>query len=215
MAETYINITSGGIHLEGFMEKGVIESAAAIICHPHPLYGGNMDNGVVTCLQHALRKFGWSTVRFNSRGVGRSQGRYDGGRGEAQDLLSVAVYLSTQGVRDIHLVGYSFGAWVALKSLELSLQPVSLVLVSPPIDLLDFGSLNIPPVPCLITTGDQDDFCDLSSLGAWAAEKELDASLTGIEVLPGCDHFYWGHEAVLSATILQFLKKHFRAADDE
>jgi uncharacterized protein len=211
MAETYITVRSDGIQLEGFMERAESNAAAAILCHPHPLYGGNMQNGIVLCLQKVLRKWGWSTIRFNFRGVGRSHGSYADGRGEAEDLLAVAEYLSRQGISTIHPVGYSFGAWVALKSMEVGLQAASLILVSPPIDFLDFSNLQIPPVPCLITAGDRDDFCNLSSLKPWAAANALNASLATIEELPGCDHFYWGHESALSAKVLQFLKKHFTA----
>lgn len=93
---------------------GIDRSALGIICHPHPLHGGTMYNKVVTTLARTLQGLGLTTVRFNFRGVGKSQGEYDHGRGEIDDLLAVAAWLQKEmGHQEIWLAGFSFGAYIA------------------------------------------------------------------------------------------------------
>lgn len=213
MSETRVMIKSGENLLEGLLEEGEIAPVAAIICHPHPLYGGSMDNGVVLTMQKCLRNSGWSTLRFNFRGVGRSGGRYGEGEGEAENVRAVCSYLLGQGIKELHLGGYSFGAWVALKALGPSLQPASMVLVSPPVDFLEFSGLELPSRPCLITLGNQDDFCSSASLQNWLSTQRSSARFAEVEILTDCDHFYGGNESDLSKRISAFLKKHFKGID--
>jgi len=214
MSETQVMIREGDHLLEGLFAKGSFDLTAAIVCHPHPLYGGSMDNGVVETVQKVLRRGGCSTLRFNFRGVGRSGGSYGDGEGEAEDLKAAVSYLRNLGFKALHLAGYSFGAWIVLKALGSNWQPASLVLVSPPIDFLKFDDLKLPSCPSLITLGDRDDFCKRESFQAWIAKQPVAPELININVLSGCDHFYWGNETVLSAKIAEFLKKYFRADID-
>ncbi|MCK8603467.1 alpha/beta hydrolase [Desulfoferrobacter suflitae] len=210
MSEGNLMIDTGQHMLEGLFDRGENPSTAAIVCHPHPLYGGDMDNGVVVAMQKTLRSCGWSTLRFNFRGVGGSSGSYGEGEGEAEDTKGVAAYLSQQGFDTICLGGYSFGAWVALKAVGPQLSPACTILVSPPVDFLSFANLALPSTPCLITLGDRDDFCRLASLRQWIAQQTVDEALIEVELLPRCDHFYGVNEALLSAKIGMFLARHFK-----
>ena len=96
---------------KGFM-TAVQGTMGAVISHPHPLMGGDMRNPVVEILAESLFAGGLSTLRFNFRGVGMSEGVFDEGRGEQEDVLAAVTYLERQGIREIVLAGYSFGAWV-------------------------------------------------------------------------------------------------------
>ncbi|MDY0040064.1 MAG: hypothetical protein RBS57_07100 [Desulforhabdus sp.] len=210
MSETSVMIKAGENLLESLLEKGEVASVVAVICHPHPLYGGSMDNGVVSTVQKSLRKWGWGTLRFNFRGVGRSTGTYGDGEKEAEDVQSVASYLFEQGVKELHLAGYSFGAWVVLKALELGLEPASLILISPPIDFMEFSHLKLSSKPSLITLGDRDDFCSFDSLQKWLAVQPSVAGFTQVEALPNCDHFYGGNDVALADKISEFLRRNFK-----
>lgn len=207
MSEVNVMIETGENVLEGLFDKGENPSAAALVCHPHPLYGGDMHNGVVMTVQRALRSWGWSTLRFNFRGVGRSSGSYSDGTGEAEDIKEAASYLYRLGVETLHVGAYSFGAWVTMKALGQEFHPASMILVSPPIDFLDFTNLMLPSKPCLITLGDRDDFCSLASIRKWVSEQPTEGKFAHLEIIPHCDHFYRGSEATLSTKISEFLKK--------
>lgn len=211
MQESRVTMERGGQVLEGLLARGALEGVAAVICHPHPLYGGDMENGVVITLQSALQRCGCSTLRFNFRGVGHSSGVYGDGEGEVEDLQTAVSYLAGLGLRQLHLAGYSFGAWIALKACHAGLQPASLILISPPLDFLRFDDLRLPPCPTLITIGDRDDFCRLDSLHSWVLRQNTAPELISRKLLPGCDHFYWGKEAILSAEVSAFLTTNLKA----
>lgn len=196
------------ISLEARYAPG-IRSRAAILCHPHPLYGGSMDNHVVMALQGVLQALGWGTLRFNFRGVGHSSGEYGAGRGEREDLLAVAKALQglQQDLSRVCLAGYSYGAWVALGAVGQGLRANTLILVSPPLDFLKFEGLVLPSVPCLITLGDRDEFCAVKSLEAWLQGLHDRPDSVQVEVLPGADHFYGGQEVPLQSKIRDFLRE--------
>jgi uncharacterized protein len=205
MSESPAMIPCGSLILEACYDSGSgVE--AAVICHPHPLYGGSMDNNVVAAVQKTLRDLGWGTLRFNFRGVGGSTGHHKGAAGDAEDLLTVFHYLQQQGKKRLHLAGYSYGAWIGLKAIAHGLQPATSILVSPPLDFLDFKGLNPPFCPSLITLGDEDDFCAVESLKTWVSLHPGGESRLQIQILPRCDHFYWGRESLLSQEITEFLR---------
>jgi uncharacterized protein len=211
MQESRVTMERGEQTLEGLFAQGSLKGAGGVICHPHPLYGGDMDNGVVSTLQRILHRFGCSTLRFNFRGVGRSSGVYGDGEGEVEDLQAAVSYLDGHGLRQLHLAGYSFGAWIALKACHAGLQPASLILVSPPLDFLRFDGLQLPSCPSLITGGDRDEFCRKDSLLSWVSRQSTAPEVISHKVLPGCDHFYWGKEAILSAEVAEFLANNLKA----
>jgi len=199
-------ISIGSFLLEALFDPGN-EVDAAVICHPHPLYGGSMDNNVVSALRKTLHEWGWGTLRFNFRGVGGSSGQHGGAQQDAKDLLAVCRHVEQQGAKHLHLAGYSYGAWIGLKAMKLGLDPATAILVSPPLDFLDFRGLAPPPCSCLITAGDQDDFCAVDSLNKWVADASETPLPAVVEVLPHCDHFYWGCEDLLAAVTGAFLRR--------
>ncbi len=212
MAEERLMIPSEGILLEARWEKGA-GGHTVILCHPHPLYSGSMDNNVVEAVQGAFSRMGWGTLRFNFRGVGRSGGSHTHGRGETLDLLGVASHLSTKTKGLIHLTGYSYGAWIALQAVSQGLEPASLILISPPLNLIDFGKLRFPSCPVLVAAGDEDEFCSTDTLRSWFDVVGKNHEMAELQILPGCDHFYWGLERRLTDRLLKFLGRYFCADD--
>jgi uncharacterized protein len=205
MSETSLMIPSGNLLLEALWDDGD-GADTAVICHPHPLYGGSMDNNVVAVLQKTLRNSGWATLRFNFRGVGASTGNHKGAQGDVEDLLSVFQTMQQQARKDAHLAGYSYGAWIGLRAMKQGLHPKSAILVSPPLDFLDFKGIEPPLIPCLVTVGDQDDFCSVESLRTWLASQPATEGTSVVEILPGCDHFYWDSEKLLATKVSGFLR---------
>jgi alpha/beta superfamily hydrolase len=173
----------------------------AAICHPHPLFGGTMDNKVVTTLARALHEVGIATVRFNFRGVGASAGTFDDGRGETADAAAVADHGAQRWPgRDLVLAGFSFGAYVALR-LSQERPPSRLITVAPPVDRFDFSALPPPGCPWLVVQGDADEVVNPQSVIAWVESLNPQPRLA---VLPGVGHFFHGHlpslrEAVIDA----------------
>lgn len=174
------------------------DAAGVVICHPHPLYAGDMDNSVVRALQEVFYDIGWTTLRFNFRGVGGSSGRYGEGRGEVADVCAAFSFLKEKGAFRFYGAGYSFGTWVLLQSLmghtdigRIDVSLSGLVLVSPPLEVMDFKNLQLPQaIPSLILVGSEDCFCSIASLRTWlGADMPKNGSVVTI---PGADHFY-GH----------------------
>ena len=201
MPEEKVVFQSGELKIEGLMgnapgEKGVV------VTHPHPIYGGNMHNNVVESLIHAYNEKGYSTLRFNFRGVGRSEGDYDDGIGEQKDIRAALAFLNEQGKLSIDLVGYSFGAWVNALGIETFVQVERMVMVSPPVDLIDFSFLKHQPKIQLVIAGSVDDIAPpemiRTMLQTWNAEAQF-------EIIQGADHFYWEKDNEIKAIIQGFL----------
>jgi len=153
------------------------------------------------------RLLGLAALRFNFRGVGSSTGEHDGGRGEVDDLRAAMDYLHDRmGNGDArHVVGYSFGAAVALRGIRADLQPATLTLVSPPVDFLPFNNLALPSCPCLVVVGERDDFCSIGSLSGWlehAGNHDFD-----LEIVPHADHFYVGHDHRVKRHVREFFRR--------
>lgn len=163
----------------------------AVVTHPHPLYGGDMHNNVVMAARDAALAAGFSSLRFNFRGVGRSDGFYDHGQGEREDLKSV---LSAAGENPI-LLAYSFGAWVA--SGILASESLPAILISPPTGMMTFSALKGLNVWAIV--GNHDQFCDPNKL-----QEVID--LERIQVVPGIDHFWFGQEKKLETCLAPILR---------
>lgn len=175
--------------------EAVFEGAGArraVITHPHPLYGGTMDNNVVLAARDAALSAGFATLRFNFRGVGRSSGVHDDGRGEVHDL---AAAIAEAGARPL-LIGYSFGAWVCASLLQQ--QSLPCILISPPTGMFAFPVLQTDPLRVVV--GSHDQFCDLQALRA-----SLDAER--LTVVPGIDHFWFGREQGLRDFLTPILRQ--------
>jgi len=208
MAEVQLTIPSDDISLESSLEEKQGRDICVIL-HPHPLYGGNMDNNVVLTVKKGMNEMGWSTLRYNSRGLGKSGGAYDNGEGESRDLTHVVSYLQgKQPESRVHVAAYSFGAWVALKAMvEGGWTPESLLLVSPPVNFMSFEGLALPSVRCRIITGDTDDFCSLHTLKAWAGPALEKGEKVQVNVISRCDHFFWGRESELTSLVRRFVEE--------
>jgi uncharacterized protein len=183
--------------------RGTPRSSYAIVCHPHPLHGGTMENKVVTTLARAFLAAGVATLRFNFRGVGASAGSYDEGRGEADDGRAVAAYGAARWPgRRLMLAGFSFGAFVALKIAQAA--PVELlVTVAPPVDRFDLEGLKAPSARWLVIQGDADDVVDPRRVFDWVRGFTPAPSLV---VAPGVGHFFHGHLAELREAVTEALR---------
>ena len=202
MGERHINFASGDLGIDGLFEN-TSGDRGVVVTHPHPLYGGDMHNGVVQSVVEVYRKAGYSTLRFNFRGVGASEGTYDNGVGEQEDVESALQFLSDQGKRKIDLVGYSFGAWVnALGSWRLE-RVARMIMVSPPVSFLAFPDLSDNPQIELVIAGTRDEFADLGTLRATLQSWSPTAALKTIE---GADHFYTGRLREVEGTLWEFLE---------
>lgn len=161
----------------------------AVVCHPHPLFGGTMDNKVVTTLARALHEAGIPTLRFNFRGVGRSTGEFDAGVGETEDARAVAAWGAGRWPgRELVIAGFSFGAFVALR-LAQDTRAAQLITVAPPVVRFDFSGLIAPACPWLVVQGDADEVVSPQEVVAWAETMKPRPHLI---VMPGVGHFFHG-----------------------
>ena len=200
--------------LEGLCDvpSGMPIKGTAVICHPHPLFGGTMQNKVVQTLAKAFVQNGWRAVRFNFRGVGGSEGVYDEGRGELEDLLHVIAQSQTLALQGsaptgsaLALAGFSFGAFVAS-------QAVSQMADNPNLDKVVLvgtaaSNFSVAPVPqelhekTLVVHGEVDDTVPLSSVMDWARPQSLP-----VTVIPGVAHFFHGQLPLLRNLVSRHLK---------
>ncbi|OGB35418.1 MAG: alpha/beta hydrolase [Burkholderiales bacterium RIFCSPLOWO2_02_FULL_66_35] len=175
----------------------------AVLAHPHPLHGGTLSNKVVQTLARACVLAGWTAVRFNFRGVGRSEGTYDEGRGELADLLSVIEAQAPSG--PLCLAGFSFGAFVtshAASQLQAQREIRRLVLVGTAASRFEVAPVPAELHPCtLVIHGEQDDTVPLASVMAWARPQVLP-----VLVVPGGGHFFHGQLPLLRELVLRHLR---------
>jgi alpha/beta superfamily hydrolase len=183
---------------------GVAPAACGVVCHPHPLYGGTMQNKVVHTVARAMQERGTPTVRFNFRGVGGSAGQYDAGRGEMEDALAVCAWARANwSCEALWLAGFSFGAAVALEA-AAAVKPAALVTVAPPVGRIIVSPVARPHCPWLIVQGDRDELVDVATVRRWAGEFEAPPRLVE---LPGAEHFFHGRLVELRAVVLEFLSE--------
>jgi len=170
----------------------------AVLCHPHPLHGGTMDNKVVMTLARTFVQLGWRSVRFNFRGVGASAGHWDQGHGEVDDALAVVAATRTAGA-PLVLGGFSFGGYVATQAAARLAQAgepqraARLVLIAPAA-----GNFTLAAVPgdTLVVHGEADDVVPLSAVLAWARPQSLPITL-----VPGAGHFFHGQLTLLKQIV--------------
>jgi len=171
----------------------------AVVCHPHPLFGGTMDNKVVQTLSRALVQLGWKTVRFNFRGIGASEGAWDDGVGEVDDALAVIAHHRAPS-QALLLAGFSFGAFVAAAAasrLPEAQRAERLVLVGP-----STQKQLVPVVPAntVVIHGEADDVVPLASTLDWARPQSLP-----VIVFPGVGHFFHGQLPLLKRVVMEQL----------
>ena len=197
-----VTIGSNGLRLEAAVHYpgGRSPSAAAVVCHPHPQRGGDMRNSVVGVIVRGLNAAGLIAFTFNFRGVGASEGSFDNGLGEQDDVRAALKYLrQLPGVEKVALAGYSFGAGMAANVVDASVERLGLVAV--PTRQLDAPALNSYAGPILLATGSLDEVSSLEAVGAKAAAFGDRATLAGID---GADHFWWGKEEPLAEAVRDF-----------
>lgn len=171
----------------------------AIVCHPHPLHGGTLSNKVVHQLARAFRGLGAISIRFNFRGVGESDGQYDEGRGELDDLLTVVAWAKDRWPNHgLWLAGFSFGGLIALKGAR-QLSPDWLVTVAPAINYFPTDALQERDFPWLLVHGDHDEIVPTETLLGWFRGLEHQPRL---ELLEGAGHFFHGRLNELKQVIV-------------
>lgn len=200
MAEERIFFESDGLKIEGLLEEVPGENGV-VVSHPHPQYGGTMHNNVVRAVTHAYQEEGYSTLRFNFRGVERSEGEYGNGVGEQDDVKAA---LNCLGKKHMDLAGYSFGAWVNALGLEKFEEAQRLIMVSPPVSFIDFSFLGYSPKIRLVVCGTRDEIAEYRKVEKMRSTWNDQA---GFHVIQGADHFYSGYEEVLIDIIGSFLRE--------
>ena len=178
----------------------------AVIAHPHPLFGGTMDNKVVQTLARAFVASGWTTLRFNFRGVGASAGTHDEGRGETDDYLAVVAHgLVLSGASSLALAGFSFGAFVTTHAAArlVSTRAIdALVLVGTSVSRAAAAPIEASLHPQTLTIhGETDDTVLLSDVMGWARPQALP-----VTVVPGCGHFFHGQLPLLKGLVTRHLQ---------
>jgi alpha/beta superfamily hydrolase len=203
MTEEKVVINSGKIKIEGLL-KNLTGDKGVVVSHPHPLYGGDMHNSVVETVCMVYQEHGYSTLRFNFRGVGKSEGEYDEGNGEQDDVEAALVYLTDLGKKELDLVGYSFGSWVNALELNRYRKVKRVIMISPPVDLLNFSCLTDNPKIKLVITGSEDEIADYNSIKNLMPLWNPEAAF---RVIQGTDHFYWGKTRDIEEIIHEFLQQ--------
>ncbi len=192
------------IALEGLLSAPVSATAGAVICHPHPLYGGEMRNNVVTALTEAFDGSGMATLRFNFRGVGKSEGSHDEGKGECDDVTAAVTFLQAQcSLTEILVAGYSFGSVVGLQAGAKDERVDALIGLAFPLNLRDPAFLMDVKKPVFLVSGTRDDYSPIEDLKQVVSKMSVPAKLQTID---GADHFFMGREKEITATIKTFLE---------
>ena len=194
MRQSAISFSSGKLELEGVF--GVPDDLdgkvpGVVLCHPHPLMGGNMDNFVVMSVYHEIVTRGMAALRFNFRGVGNSQGAHDKGEGEVDDVkAALAIFRDLPGVdaKRVGLAGYSFGSGMILKGVSQYKDSRAFALISPPTRYYAESTLAKDTRPKLVVCGDQDHAVPLDDLNSFAESMAQPAEY---HIIEGADHF-WG-----------------------
>jgi len=198
----------GNIQLEGMLHlpESKEPSPVVVVCHPHPLYGGDMDNGVVLSVCSALEKSRIATLRFNFRGVGSSGGGYSEGRGEQDDVVAALDFLAAVKEIDAHrigLAGYSFGGMVAEAVAMKDKRVRQLALISPVLEQAAWAQLQEYALRKLIIIGDEDSTIVFRPFQRYFNDARQ------YQLIPGADHFWVGFEEMLGDKITCFIRDGF------
>ena len=206
VSERYVQFFSAGLKLEGVLHlpQGEGQFPGVVVCHPHPLYGGSMSNNITMSVCQALATASIIALRFNFRGVGRSEGNFANGVGEQEDVKAAITFLSSVekvNPARVGLVGYSFSTAVALPVLLQDKRLQAVALISPFLPPLGWEQLKGYLKPKLILCGNSDQF-----IPCWEVEKfaAMLPQPKQCEVIPGADHFWWGSEEEINRRITTF-----------
>jgi hypothetical protein len=211
MPEIIFNGPEG--RLEGRYHAGKEPNAPiALILHPHPQFGGTMNNKVVYNLFHIYARRGFAVLRFNFRGVRRSQGAFDDGIGELSDAASALDYLQSMNpnASSCWIAGFSFGAWIGMQLLMRRPEIKGFISVAPPADKYDFSFLAPCPSSGLIVQGGSDEIVEPAATETLAEELQAKRAITiDYELIKGADHFFTSKLEEMVAITEQYLDKRF------
>jgi alpha/beta superfamily hydrolase len=182
--------------------------AVVVVCHPHPLHGGTLQNKVAHTLARGFAGLGFAALRFNFRGVGASQGEFDDGVGEKNDVIAAVDWLRNEYPQlDLWLAGFSFGAAMAIRA-ATDTRPAGLISVAPAVSRFAGDALKQPDCPWLIVQGDQDELVDIDETIAWVNDLDPGPQL---DVFPGTEHFFHGKLIALRSAVQEFVRDNFNA----
>lgn len=192
MPEVFFSGPAGRI--EGrYVQSSDKKAPVALVLHPHPVYGGTMNNKVVYSLYKSFVDNGFTTLRINFRGVGRSQGQFDNGVGELTDAATAIDWLQLQNPLSnaYWIAGFSFGSWIGMQLIMRRPEISNFIAISPPVNKYDFGFLSPCPIPGLIIQGDQDSVVPednvLELVDRLSKQKR---SMVDYKSINGGDHFF-------------------------
>lgn len=209
MPEVIFNGTEG--RLEGRYHHSKRSAAPiALMLHPHPLHGGTMNNRVVFGLFQAFQRRGFSVLRFNFRGVGRSQGRFDAGQGELSDAAAALDWMQTvnPNASACWIAGYSFGAWIGMQLLMRRPEIDGFVSISPPAGTLDFTFLAPCPASGLIVHGSRDEVVPPEAVEKLAKKLANQKNVfVDYRLINGADHFYGERMPELMSIVDSYLDR--------
>ncbi len=209
MPEVIFNGPSG--RLEGrYSHSKVKDAPLALILHPSPEQGGTMNNKITYNLFQAFTARGFSTLRFNFRGVGRSQGIYDRGEGELSDAASALDWMQeiNPNAPYVWIGGFSFGAWIGMQLLMRRPEIEGFVSITPPANMYDFSFLAPCPTSGLVLQGGRDDVVEEASVADFVDKIQLQKGITlDYRVLEGANHFYHGYSDIMIDHVHDHLNK--------
>jgi len=215
MPEVIINGPEGRI--EGrYLHAQETNAPIALMLHPHPQHGGTMNNKVVYTMYQTFVARGFSTLRFNFRGVGRSQGGYSGGEGELSDAASALDWLQTYNpnAKYCWIAGFSFGAWIGMQLLMRRPEISGFVSIAPPANMFDFSFLAPCPASGLMVQGDQDDIVPPESVKKLVDKLSTQRGITiDHHVIKGANHFFGQQIDELGGVVGDYMDKALAAAE--
>jgi hypothetical protein len=192
------------LSLEALLALPDSPTAGVVICHPHPLYGGDMENPVVVRVQEVCSALGLATLRFNFRGVGASGGVHAGGVGEQDDAVAALDALAKAiGNGALTIAGYSFGSRIAALVGSRDRRIAGLALIAPPLAMSDFGFLQDRKIPTLAVVGTRDQYCPPESFASFVAGRPWIKTAT----IEGADHFFFGKLFPLGEAVAEWARQ--------
>jgi len=205
--------TSDALSLEGRLAvPDGTPAGAVVVCHPHPSYQGSMSSAFVPAVQRALAGRDWIALRFNFRGVGRSEGTYSGGPGEIEDALAALDFVERLAPgAPLAIAGWSFGSLVALHAAVGNPRVATYAGIAPPVSTTPHIEVPREPPPealaswrarVLVACGTDDPFCHPNAAHAWAASLSADAE---VQVFEGADHFFTGKRELIADAVAGFI----------
>ena len=217
MPELIMNGPAGRLEAR-YHHEPASDSPIALILHPHPQFGGTMNNQVVYNLYHTFAARGFSVLRFNFRGVGRSQGYWDGGPGELADAASALDWLQLvkPDAKSCWIAGVSFGTWIAMQLLMRRPEAEGFICVAPPSNLYDFSFLAPCPSSGLMINGDMDRVVPSNSVAELTAKLKTQRGIKiDHEIVPGANHFFEGRMDELTEHIGRYIEERMAAEETE